>query len=301
MNNPGQDRVELFHEARHALGEGPLWDHKNGILYWVDILGKKICGLKGGTYFEHDVGREVGALTLTSSSSSSELLLALLDGVYRFNPTTKSLQLIPGSTIPDNDQRYNDGKCDATGRLIVGTTSLSGRLNRGWLLQFEHNAAGLARTILLEGVSISNGLCWNRDSTVMYYIDSPTGEISAFEYRLSNGSLAKKQVFARIPPEEGVPDGMTIDKQGRLYVAHWGGGKVSVWDTDSGDQIDELPVPALNVTSCAFAGEDLSELIITTARTELSEEQLKQYPLSGSLFRYRSNTRGNSANVFMEG
>ena len=161
----------------------------------------------------------------------------------------------------------------------------------------EYTKDAVACKTLLEGVSISNGLCWNGDNTVMYYIDSPTGEISAFEYRFSDAILGKKELFARIPAAEGVPDGMTIDVQERLYVAHWGGSKISVWNS-SGKRIDELAIPAPHVTSCVFAGEDLSDLIISTARTGLSQEQLKNNPLSGSLFRYRSNTRGGRTNIF---
>ena len=290
-------RVELLHEAQHTLAEGPLWDYKNNTQYWVDILEKRVCGLKmeGGEYFEYTLDKEIGTIALTSTS---ELLLAMSDGVYFFNPKLNSLRFIEGSKPPDSDQRYNDGKCDAAGRLIAGTTSLSGRPKQGFLFQMEYNGNELIRKTLLEGVSISNGLCWNDDNTVMYYIDSPTGEISAFEYRLSDGSLGNKKIFARISPEEGVPDGMTIDQQERLYIAHWGGAKISVWNTENGERVDELSVPAPHVTSCTFGGEDLSELIISSARTGISQEQLENNSLSGSLFRYRSSTRGRRANVF---
>ena len=290
-------QAELFHEARYLLAEGPLWDHENELYYWVDIVGKKVCSLEveSSTYREYTFEKEIGTIALTAGE---ELLLAMSDGVYLFGREQNSLRLLTNTVPPDSDQRYNDGKCDAAGRLIVGTTSLSGRERRGFLFQIEYSETMVRRETLLKEVSISNGLCWNQDNSIMYYIDSPTGQISAFAYDLSTGSLGRERCLARIPAEEGVPDGMTIDTEGRLYVAHWGGGRVSVWDSGSGKRVDEIAVPAPHVTSCTFGGRDLSELIISSARTDLSPEELKEYPLSGSMFRYQTDTRGRETHRF---
>jgi sugar lactone lactonase YvrE len=149
-----------------------------------------------------------------------------------------------------------------------------------------------AVTRVLEGVTISNGITWSLDEKTMYYIDTLTREIWSYDFTPSEGSIRNKRILVNVPENEGMPDGMTRDEEGNLWVAHWGGGKVNCWDPLTGKKLREVSVPAPHTTSCVFGGPDLDELFITTARSGLSEEMLERYPLSGNLFRVKPGVRG---------
>jgi sugar lactone lactonase YvrE len=138
---------------------------------------------------------------------------------------------------------------------------------------------------MLEQVSVSNGIVWDADCTSMYYVDTPTRRVDRFDYDHKTGQIGNRSVAVRIPAEMGYPDGMTIDSEGMLWVCLWQGSKVSRWDPETGKLLQTVDLPASNVTSCAFGGEDLDQLYITTARITIDEEQLKEQPLAGGLFR----------------
>lgn len=132
----------------------------------------------------------------------------------------------------------------------------------------------------------------------MYYIDTPTGEVVTFSYDKASGDITYKQTAVKIPSEMGSPDGMTIDQEGMIWVAHWGGSCVTRWDPHVGKQLDEVVVPAKNVTSCIFGGEDLDELYITTARQGMNEEELERYPQSGGLFKVKTKEKGMKGHTY---
>jgi sugar lactone lactonase YvrE len=126
----------------------------------------------------------------------------------------------------------------------------------------------------------------------MYFIDSPTQEIRSYVFNQESGEIVFEKVAIRIPIEMGTPDGMTIDREGMLWIAHWGGYGVYRWNPNTGDLISKIDVPAPHVTSCAFAGEDLGTLIITTAQKNMTPDQLKDYPQSGNLFNVSTGIAG---------
>ncbi len=145
---------------------------------------------------------------------------------------------------------------------------------------------------VLSGVTTSNGLAWNKDDTVMYYIDTPTQKVMAYEYDLETGTLGKARIAVEIPRENGHPDGMTIDEEGMLWVAHWGGSAVRRYDPANGKCIGVVRVPATNVTSCCFCGSELDTLYITTAG-ERSDPQKKE-PHAGGIFRISPGVSGTA-------
>lgn len=147
-------------------------------------------------------------------------------------------------------------------------------------------------------ITISNGLTWSVDKRKMYYIDTPTGEVVAFWNDGKTGSIDSGKVVIRIPPEMGRPDGMTIDAEGKLWIAHYGGAAVRRWDPDNGKLLKTVIVPERNVTSCTFGGADLDILYITTARQSNSAEDPEKYPLSGGLFSCKPGAKGVRANLF---
>lgn len=268
-----------------TLGEGPLWH--GGALWFVDIEERRIfrwCegedNLTGFSMPER-VGFGVPA-------GDGTWLVGLQSGIHHWHPRNNGLECRYAPEADDAGTRFNDGKCDPAGRLWAGTMSRSGVPNAGSL--YRYDASGGRR--VLTGVTISNGLAWNAGRKTMYYIDTPTREIAAFDWDPATGDITSRRVAATVPGEAGSPDGMTIDTDGMLWVALWGGHAVVRIDPDSGKITGRIEVPAPNVTSCTFGSENLDTLYITTARAGLDDRVLKRWPESGNVFAACPGVRG---------
>jgi len=289
-----QYQVELVVDEKALLGEGPSWDNVNGVLYWVNILGEKVHIFDPETNDNRTINLDqyVGAVV---PSESGELILAMQHGFYALDLQTEKLTKIadPEAHIPNN--RFNDGKCDAFGRLWAGTMSLKDVQGAGNLyrLDGDHNVEKM-----IENVTISNGMTWSPDHKVMYYIDTPTRQIVAYDFELETGSICNKRSVIDIPEDMGNPDGMTADEAGMLWVAKWGGSQIGRWDPHTGKLIDAIDIPAPQVTSCSFGGENMDELYITTARVGLDEDVLEKYPHAGGLFRVKTSVKGQKMYPF---
>lgn len=286
--------VELVVDAKAILGEGAIWQASKGCLYWVDIEGGLLHVFDAATGRDRavPVGTKVGTVV---SRASGGLLLALQSGFAFFDPDRGTLTPIadPEAAIPGN--RFNDGKCDPSGRLWAGTMDGDLAPHAGGLYRLDTD---LSVHRVLGGVTISNGLAWSFDRRTLYYIDTPTRAVSAFDYDDETGAISNRRDVVTVPDELESPDGMTIDAEGKLWVAHWGAGAVCRWDPESGHLLQKIDVPAAHTTSCAFGGEDLGDLYITTARSGLSEEDLEAQPLAGGLFRVRPGVSGVPAFEF---
>lgn len=286
-------QLELVVDAKAILGEGPCWDAESRIIYWVDIEQNRINNYdptkdQSSTI---DTGQKVGAVVLTKKGN---LLAALQHGFYEIDLTSGNLTPItdPESTKPDN--RFNDGKCDPQGRFWAGTMSMKGQKKAGALYVMDKDYS--VRQIL-DGVTTSNGLCWSLDHQTMYYIDSPTKQVTALNYDIESGKISNRRPIVSIPEGEGAPDGMTIDAEGMIWVAQWGGYKVARWNPQTGEKLEEISVPVARVTSCCFGGDNLDELYITTASIGMKEDQTSQ-PHAGGLFRYKTKVKGSPTYKF---
>jgi sugar lactone lactonase YvrE len=142
--------------------------------------------------------------------------------------------------------------------------------------------------VKVTGVGVSNGLAWSPDHRTLYYIDSPTRQVRAFDFDPATGSLSNGRVAFSIPAEEGFPDGMTIDREGMLWIGHWDGWQVARWDPASGEKLLGLKLPAARITSCTFGGEQLDDLFVTSAREGLSPKELEAQPLAGAVFVFKN-------------
>jgi sugar lactone lactonase YvrE len=188
----------------------------------------------------------------------------------------------------------NDGKCDRAGRFWAGTMAMKEGPGAGSLyrLDTDHSVH-----TMVTGVTISNGLCWSLDDKQMYYIDTPLGRVDVFDFDAPSGAIKNRRTLFEIPKENGAPDGMTIDEDGCLWVAHWGGGAVRRYTTKGVvDQTIELP--ASRVTSCMFGGSDLRDLYITTASIGLTPEQQREQPHAGGIFVSRTGVTGTPGYLF---
>lgn len=289
-----QKEVELVVDAKAVLGEGPCWDSKSGVLYWVDIEGKKVhvFNPETGDDREIDVGQMVGAIVPRESDG---VVVALEKGFHFLNPDTGELEQICDPEPDKESNRFNDGKCDPAGRFWAGTMDKNGQEKQGSLYCLEPSLSFKKK---LEGLGISNGLAWSPDSRFLYFIDTPTGKVVRYNYELDSGEISQPAEVVAIPDGDGHPDGMTIDAEGFLWIAHWGGGKVSRWNPETGEKVREIKVPAVNVTSCTFGGADFTELYITTARNGMSEEELEQFPQAGGVFKAVLGVKGMPAHEF---
>lgn len=281
-------QVELLYDARAALGEGPVWDARTETLYWIDILNKRIYA-NGDILLELD--ETIGCL---APCRSGGLVLAKRFSFWTCESDASQLTFLSALTGEPANNRFNDGKCDPRGRFLAGTMDLGESDPTGSLYSFDWKSV----TKLLEGVTISNGLTWSPDYKTFYYIDTPTRIVRAYDYDLETGAIASPRDAVRVPESLGWPDGMTSDLQGNLWIAMWGGAQVTKWDPASGQLLERISVPARNVSSCAFGGRDMNELYITSARKGLDEAALSQYPLTGGVFRLKSDVEGMPAFEF---
>ena len=294
---------ELIIDARADLGEGPAWDAVANTLYWVDIhAGLLHCydpqrDSDHHYHFDEPVSciAPCNPTWKSPGGSSGDIILALKSGLILLNRSCDEWNHLiqPEAHLPGN--RFNDGKCDPAGRFLAGTMDDAEIEATGSLYSYSPNGT---LKILLNGVRISNGLTWSPDYKTFYYIDTPTRQVTAFDYNLSTGNIANPHPVVIVPPELGWPDGMTTDSEGMLWVAMWGGAKITRWDPSTGVLLETIPFPALNVTACVFGGQALTDLYVTSARKGMSAEQLVDYPLSGGLFRIQTQTRGLPTFVF---
>ena len=288
------DEVELALDARAELGEGPSWDPETGRLIWVDITAEVVHWFDPASGHDQrfEVGQPVGAAV---PASDGRLALAVSDGFAFLDPPTGGIERIADVDVDLADTMMNDGKCDPAGRLWAGTKDAVGSRPLGSLYRL---GADRRPERILTGLSVSNGLGWSPDRTTMYFIDSPTQRIDVFDFELESGEISNRRTLVEIPKAWGLPDGMTVDEDGLLWVAFWGGSAVRRF-APTGAVVSTVEFPVSQVTSCAFGGGDLSELYVTTARDSLSETQLAEQPLAGGLFRLRSGVRGRPSHPFV--
>lgn len=276
----------VAYETRAILGEGPVWDVIKEKLYWVDIVSGKlfVYDPRAGTNTTFDVGGHLGAVALREKGG---LVLAKESGFAFFDLQTREVTPIadPEAHIPGN--RFNDGKCDPSGRFWAGTLSYDLEEGAGNLYCLD---VDLSVDQKLTGLTISNGMAWDRERTRFFLVDSGTGNLFSFDYDEPAGGISSQSVVWH--SEQGSPDGMTIDTEDHLWVALYGAGKVLRIDPASGETVFEVRLPVPRPTSCTFGGQGLDELYITTARENMSDEELWETPLSGSLFKAKVPAKG---------
>jgi sugar lactone lactonase YvrE len=221
-------------------------------------------------------------------------VLAVRDGIASASETGDGFRLEVPVERENIGNRMNDAKCDPVGRLFAGTTAFDFATGAGALYRIDGDWSCEA---VVRGVTTSNGTAWAPDGTLMYFIDSATQAIDVFDYDVTTGSCSDRRRLVTIEPGDGIPDGMTVDADGNLWVACFGGGAVRCY-APSGKQVGEIALPVSQVTSCAFGGSDWSELFVTSARYRLSPEQLAAEPLAGAVFVCRPGVVGIPASAF---
>lgn len=278
--------VEVFQRVPAKLGEGICWHPARGTVWWIDIVGQR--------YYESDVAgspprilqsaQMIGAVAPTVDGG---LVAALGDGIYLVDPNTGRESRF--ATAPGHDAtqfRFNDGKIDPRGRFWAGTLALDNRSGQSRLYRID---ADKCVTTMHEGVSISNGLAWTADARKLYYIDSPTRTVQVFDFDLEHGTIGPPRVAITLGEADGWPDGCCMDAEDCLWIAHWGASKVTRWKPETATLLQTISLPVANVTSCAFGGEELDQLYITTA---IDDGRMALEPEGGFLFRVDPKVTG---------
>lgn len=280
--------VEHVLAVRNILGEGPVWSVEEQALYWIDI--------EGGSYHRFDpltakhdaveLGLPIGVL---AQRAAGGFVLATRDGFAFCEQQKPALHYIARPEEGKPYMTFNDGAVDCAGRFWAGSMNQDESAPPAGTL-YRLDPDGSVHSFVTP-VGIPNGIGWSPDNTIMYFTDSALHTIFAFDFDPSTGEIANRRSFVHTPNDPAMPDGLTVDSEGFVWSAYWGGARIVRYDPD-GKVERILPVPALNTTSCVFGGPNLDELYITTAQSTLSEKQHAQYPLSGDLFRVKTGIKG---------
>lgn len=287
--------VELFIKADYLLGEGPIWDDVSNTLYWTDIEQGEIhfYNEETGKLNQYNLGDKVTSIALCNSGS---LLITRTDTIARYNPVTGKEQTIVHKNFP-NTVRFNDGKCDPSGRFYADSMDTEEKEEVGSLFVLDQNGGFYEAA---SGLVIGNGLAWNKEETVLYLADSTRKTIYQFEYCAGTGALKNRKTAFILPHNTGVPDGMCIDSEGMLWIAHYYGARITRWDPIKGELLETIPVPASNVTSCCFGGPEMMTLYITTSNMNLPEITEADHH-DGSIFKIETDVKGCKTVRFNDG
>ena len=293
MSVSAGDTVELVIDAHAQLAESPVWDERTGRLVWVDLLGGivHLTDIANGADVALPVDQMVGAVALCEDG---RLVIAVEDGFARLDPSRGHVEIIAPVTAADAGMRMTDGKVDPSGRFWAGSMALDEHAGAGTLYRLDPDRSA---TAMLDGLTIPNGLDWSADGRTMFYIDTTTSRVDAFDYDDASGTISGRRPVVTIDPKEGFPDGMTLDAEGFLWVALFDGWGVHRYAPDG--RLDRrIVVPAAQCTSVAFGGRDYDELYITTGQEGFPAGGLPGQPNAGGIFRCRPGVRGRAPNRF---
>ncbi len=274
----GSESVEIAVAPGAELAEGPVWDEENGRLVWVDVVGRAVhfYDPASGTDTLIEVDEMPGAALPCAGGG---LVLTIGSGFALLHPDGRLEHIldIPQGPRPS---RMNDGNCDAAGRLWAGSITTRDEADAGALYRLDPD---FAVTVAVQPVSESNGIDWSPDDRLMYYVDSRERRVDVFDFDVDSGAIAGRRPFVAIDDGDVLPDGLTVDAEGCVWVACWNGAAVRRFTPD-GLLDQEITFPTREITSCGFGGDDLADLYVTSARDGLTPRQLSQEPEAGAVF-----------------
>ncbi|MNK67296.1 L-arabinolactonase [compost metagenome] len=287
--------VHVVVESADRLGEVPLWSPSRKSLFWIDVRKPALHAYApgSGAVRTFPLPELIGSFCETSKG---RLMLALKSGLHFLDLETGGLQawFDPEPALPNN--RLNDGKCDRQGRFWVGSMNDGDRIPTGTLYSVLGNGTSTAH---LSGITIPNSLAWSPDGKKMYFADTPAKSIQVFDFDTEDGVPYNPRTFLDMSSHAGRPDGATVDAEGCLWSAHIHAGQV-VRYTPQGRLDRTIQLPVTGVTSCAFGGDRLETLFITTATQGLTEQALREQPLAGALFAVNAGVSGVCDTPFAE-
>ncbi len=282
---------EVVIRADAETGEGPVWDDRTGELVWVDIpagvLHRSDVGSGADTAIA--VGMMLGAVIPAPGSGWAA---AVEDGFGLIDPNGQ-LELLD-KALPEPHRRMNDAACDAHGRMWAGSLTKSFDPGAGKLHCWEH---GRPSRVVLGGLTLPNGIGWSRDGTAMYLADTGHSAVFCFDYDVDEARVANRRILIEVPSALGKPDGLTVDADGCLWIAQWGGWRVCRYDAKTGGLLRTVEFPVAQPSSCAFGPG--TTLYVTTAWEGLRVRESQ--PLAGSVFAFDAGVHGAPTGTFRFG
>ncbi len=256
-----QDRaIHVIADYGNLCGEGPLWDERNQVLYWTDLTGKRFFRYQWQNRRHEPVheGFEIRGFCLQESGG---FLVINSAGIWLWSPANEPVLL--ASEAEGKECILNDCIADPEGRVYSGSfpNDLSNEDSPSYLFRVDTDGSV---HVADEGIQFSNGLAFSPDCSTLYFADTVARCIYAYDWRREDGALSNRRMFVRVPLEEGLPDGLTVDAAGFVWCAHWFGGCLTRYDPD-GKLERRIPTPAAQTSSLAFGGPDLNEMFITSA------------------------------------
>ena len=280
------DSLRVVSAVNYDLAEGPFWDSSTNKLIFVDCNRGHINQLDpvSGSLSRSELGQTVG---VAIPCKSGGFAVTSSEGLLFYQEKDDASLIVPiESGLPNN--RMNDGKCDSRGRLWSGTFSTSFRRGAGNLYRIDPD---LSLTKAVSGIRVSNGIAWNEDETLMYFNDTLSGGIDVFDYDIDQGVISNRRRFVDIERDQGLPDGLTVDKNGCVWVALFYGYMIRRYNP-KGDLVGVIKLPTGRVTSCNFGGSDLMDLYITTADFTLHDDSRPHEQEGGYIFTCRPGVSG---------
>ncbi len=284
-----QMEIEPLLHLELELGESPRWDADEQALYWLEIwnppsvfrfdpVTRAVTRWDPGVHVTGQARRQGGGFILASHT-----------GLYLWDERTNALTLIDDPEANNRPVRFNDGSADRQGRFWAGSTYADDQFRPEGSLYRVNRDCGVHK--MAGGLACSNGLGWSPDNKVMYVTAQFAYELLAFDFDPATGEIANRRTFAKVPEADGLPDGLTVDSEGCVWSAQWGGWRLTRYDPDGKiERVVKMPVP--NPTSCVFGGPDLQDIYVTTAWLLLSDAERQAAPGSGDLFVIHTDIKG---------
>lgn len=285
--------VEHVLEIGNLLGEGPVWDSEKSLLFWVDIerhCFHCMCPVTGELRM---FDAEVPVYAMGLVAGSDKLVMATSRGFALWNSPAGPLEVIADPEVGRPAARLNDAAVDRQGNFWAGS------MGPGFTSALYRLGPRRSVQKVESGIGASNGIAWSPDNRTMYFTDTRRRVIFAYDFDASSSTVANRRVLIQVPEGEGVPDGLTVDSEGCLWSARWGGARVARYDP-TGRLEREITLPVTYPTSCTFGGANLDELYVTSARTALPQDLFAREPRAGDLFRIRAGVQGIEEPRFRE-
>jgi L-arabinonolactonase len=279
--------VSCLYEARAVLGEGPFWDVGGQRLYWVDIKGRLIHQFDPSTGIDKhwSTPEIIGSLAVRAKGG---LVVALRSGFYFYDLELGQATVAAIPAHHPEQNRFNDGKTDRQGRFWSGSMDDNEKEPTGGLFRLDSK---LRCEQLVDGIVVSNSLCWSPDGRTMYFADSPRRTVWAWDFEPETGTIGNRRPLIQFSAKHGVPDGATVDAEGCIWLAHWDGWRVTRYDP-KGRVRQEIKFPVQRPTCPMFGGPNLNLVYVTSASINLSERELTEQPHAGGLFVFEAEVPG---------
>ncbi|MDA0239840.1 MAG: SMP-30/gluconolactonase/LRE family protein [Proteobacteria bacterium] len=288
-------QITCITEERALLGESPVWSATEAVVYWVDIRGPRLFRTDPATgkTDKWELPSLVGMISLRASGG---LVLALEDGLHAFDPETGRMEFLVAVETDKPENRANDGKCDAAGRLWLGTMNKTDADQpTGGFYRIDPD---LTVTQIADGFRIPNGLAWSPDNRTMHHTDTRSGILNIYGYDLDSGQRGDAHpVFAYDRATTGGIDGAAMDRDGGYWAAMYGGAKLLRLASDR-TEIDEIPLPVNQPTMPAFGGPDMTTIFVTSASQELNDAAIAAQPETGRLLAIETEFKGSPVGTF---